>query len=353
MAEQFDGIETKLLKLATNSEDAYTISKAVQAVHAVRALRKDKSRRAWPSLITALTPVLAILITAITLGIQTSQTNRKVVFEQDQAEESEWRDVLKNISLRDSDSVEMGLFTLQGFFDSKSKHAAEARSVAVALLPLTSNEDGFDIIFARLHRATSDSNRGDLYGIGRKVAENERESLKKAFAQLSDVPPGCVTSYPDSFLSREKCFPEDSNLDSTTLKSIWLYSWEIGSVSDGLVKLWNRPDGTAKLKGENLSGVILDGADLSGIDFSGAHLEAAIINDSTLSGVHFDNAFLNNATFRSVKKFEDASWDQANWWDAASLSCDLAQHLDSKYPPSDKDSKTLATRLFTASCPSK
>jgi hypothetical protein len=243
----------------------------------------------------------------------------------------------------------MGLFALQGFIDSNSDHAAEARAMAVVLLPLASSEDGFDIAFTELVRKTSDSNQEDLLAIGRNVSSRERDLMVKAVAQHSDLRTSCRKAYPDLFFSREECFTDNVDLDSTTVDRIWLYSWEIGSVSDGLVKLWKRTDSVAKPRGQNLSGIIFDSAKFDGLDFSGADLGSTIINDSKVTHTQFDNTVLTNSTFRSIHDFADTTWNGAKWWDAASLPCDLADYLDSKYLPSEENARARAMKL-KASC---
>src|SRR5882724_723417 len=151
MSEPFDAIQKRLLEAVAKSEDPSTILRAVRAVRAVRELSQNKREQSWPKLISALTPLLAFVVTAVTLIVQTGQVNskaeleqnesiRKAMFEREQADYSEWREVIKNVSLSDPSSVQMGLFTLQGFLDPQSIHASDARSIAVTLLPLTSNE---------------------------------------------------------------------------------------------------------------------------------------------------------------------------------------------------------------------
>jgi hypothetical protein len=337
-------IKKKLLGFATKSDDLDTIVKAVQATAALKTIGDF-----WPSLLTNLVPVLAVLLPGLALIENIHETNQKAAFERRQAEDSEWRDVLKNISLENPNSVQMGLFGLQGFIDSQSDHAGGARAMAVVLLPLASSEDGFDITFAELVRKTSDSNQEDLFAIGRRVSTLERDLMVKAVAQRSDLRTSCKKAYPDLFFAREDCFTDNVDLDSPMVDRIWLYSWEIDSVSNGLLKLWKRPDSTARPKNQILSGLIFQDAKFEGLDFSGAHLESTIINASEVPHVHFNNTFLTNSTFRSIHDFADTTWDGADWWNAASLPCDLADYLNSKYLPSEGGARARAMKL-KASC---
>ncbi len=349
MKDQYQAIEEKLVKLALDSDDAETIAEIIQAVHTTRELREKKKERSWSAVIIALTPVFSVLIAAVTLLISTLQANRNVSIEQSQAEESEWRDVIKNVSLGNRDSVQTGLFSLQGFFESRSRHADRARSIAVALLPFASSGDGFDIVLGSLLRQPTDSTQVDVLGVGRMVAAHERDLLNRAVKDHTKLPADCVYQYPGVFFKRGDCFEDNSTLNDKVLNDIWLYSWEIGSVSDDLVKLWKRPGGPFGPKGQNLSGVIFDGADLSDLDFSDANLEGAILHRSDLSGTHFNGGtVLSHATFHSIENFEASVWDQAKWWTAASMPCKLAEYLNGKYPAPDQASDAKAKELITS-----
>jgi hypothetical protein len=196
MPAKLDALEHKLLASVNDGERPERVLEAVQAVRALRELRQEqkKLKQSWSAASVALTPVFAMLITAATLLIQTHENNRNAEFQQDQAESAAWRDTLSNVYLDDPNSVQMCLFSLQGFLDSRSRYASEARSIAVALLPLTANENGFDFIFSKLERQTTKSNQQDLFAIARKVRYQE-EDLMAAVAKGSAGKPRVYKFY--------------------------------------------------------------------------------------------------------------------------------------------------------------
>jgi hypothetical protein len=87
----------------------------LDAKNASLELRFQKTRF-WA---TTLTPVLAVVITAVTLvvtvAVQTWQFRRTTDSQRDASEDSQWRDALGKVSFADSNSALAASFAMQGF----------------------------------------------------------------------------------------------------------------------------------------------------------------------------------------------------------------------------------------------
>jgi len=356
-------IEKTLLDSAAKNRDPEQLLKVLQALNTIREIDKVKKEQSWPGIVLSLTPVISVLIAALTVIISFHQEKEKAKIEwqkeQDERTEairkakaddySAWRDVIKNVKLDDPSSVQMGLFTLQGFLDAKSDHAAEARSIAITLLPLTANEDGFDVIFSRLRSQTSKANQSDLIAIDKKVSSLENDAMVDAI-NGNPARPHCAKKLPKLFFQSEECFEEKRDFDKFTLNRIWLYSWELDTVSSGLASLWKQV-GTDSRPADvpDQKGIILENQDFSGLDFSGVDLSGSTIHYCDLRGAKFDHAKLTGATFHTLRGFSGSTWNDANWQDAAILPCNLLEDLSSRYPQAGADD----LKRLKASCTGK
>ena len=78
------------------------------------------------------------------------------------------------------------------------------------------------------------------------------------------------------------------------------------------------------VKGDSLSGAMLNGQDLPGADFSGKSMTDAELRRANLRGANFDKAWLEHATFEGADlqgaSFRNAYLERANFSD-----CDLRQ----------------------------
>ena len=340
---KFDQLEEKALGLAGGSPDPDSLLKASQALSTIRQLRGYKPTPVWPTVLTSITALLAVLLTAMTLNNQTKES----VERREAAEDSQWTEAMKQISLKDA-SVQTGIFGIQGFFDSR-RHGIQAREVASALLPLTDNKDTFEIVLKGLVQHTDANNQRDLIGIAKTVAYNAWDVFNGL--KTSNVPSGCPVDDLVSFLnSIDRCYQFKDGEELSIAKRSWLYSWEIDSMSDALGKLWQKGSPGVSPSNLNLSAIILENTgNLKGLNFSNSHLEGAVIHLCDLSGANFDRAQFQGAIFHQVQKFEGSTWKEANWWDAHSISCSLSKHLAKNYRPSSLEQQARAD-LLVARC---
>jgi hypothetical protein len=337
--DNFDQLEEKALGLAGSSPDPDSLLKASQALSTIRQLRGYRPTPVWPTVLTSITALLAVLLTAMTLNNQTKES----VERRDAAEDAQWTEAMKQISLKDA-SVQTGIFGIQGFLDSR-RHGVQAREVASALLPLTDNKDTFEIVLKGLIQRTNANNQRDLIGIAKTIAYNEWDIFNGL--KTSNVPPGCPDDDIVSFLNYiDRCYQFKEGEELPIAKRAWLYSWEIDSMSDALGKLWQKRLPGVSPSNLNLSAIILENTDnLKGVHFDDTQLEGAVIHLCDLSGAHFDRAKFRGAIFHQLQKFEDSTWKDANWWDARSISCSLSKYLAKNYRPSLPDQQARADLL--------
>jgi hypothetical protein len=341
----FDEFENKLLEVANKSSDPDALLKATQALFTLRQLRDYKRTPVWPSVLTPIAALLAVFMTALTLSNQTQESRDRT----QAAEDAQWTEVMKQISLKDA-SIQMGIFGIQGFFDSP-RHGGQAREVASAMLPIADSKDTFEIVLKGLFRHTNDANQRDLIGIAKTISYNERDLFNGL--KTSQVPPECPADDLIFFMnSADRCYPYKNGEENPLAKRAWLYSWEIDSMSDTLGKLWQRGAPAISPSKLDLSALVLENTDnLKNLNFSNSQLTGAVIHLSDLSGTKFDHAQLSGAIFHQILKFKGSTWTDANWWDADSISCGLSQHLAKNYWPDTADRRMSAHRLV-ANCTS-
>lgn len=269
---KFDQLEEKALELARNNPDPDALLKAAQALSTIRQLRDYRPTPLWPIFLTPLTALLAVGMTALTLVNQTQESRERTKA----AEDAQWTEVMKQISLKDS-SIQMGIFGVQGFFDSE-RHGVQAREVASALLPLTDNKDTFEIVLKGLVRHTDAHNQRDLIGIAKTVAYDEWDAFKGL--KSSNVQAGCPVDDIIAFMNYvDRCYQFKDGEETPSAKRAWLYSWEIDSMSDALGKLWQRGSPSVSPSNLNLSGIILENSEnLKNLNFSNSQLVGAVIH---------------------------------------------------------------------------
>ena len=95
---KFDQLEQTALELANKSPDPDSFLKASQALFTIRQLRGYKPTPVWPTVLTSITAFLAVSLTVWTLSNQAKESEER----REAAEDSQWIEVMKQISLRDS-----------------------------------------------------------------------------------------------------------------------------------------------------------------------------------------------------------------------------------------------------------
>jgi hypothetical protein len=220
--------------------------------------------------LAALTPLLSILIAALTLFstslIQIYQSRSSSA----EKEDSDWRAALEKIEDR---SAAIGTFEMQSFFEGE-RHKVQARSLSAALMPNITDKYEFDAAFFALLVRTNQDNQADVVGIARTLSI-ELHGLYDAAVVLK----GCKGS-PDCTFVEFVRHPEkfyDNASQSDALRNTLSDLWRLDSVGSGLRSMWvSKGDGAGVRPGDlDLGGIVFLNNDFSNIDFSKASMEEA------------------------------------------------------------------------------
>lgn len=222
--------------------------------------------------LAALTPLLSILIAALTLFstslIQIYQSRSSSA----QKEDSDWRQALEKISL-DENSAAIGTFEMQSFFEGE-RHKVQARSISAALMPNITDKYEFDAAFFVLLGQTNQNNQTDVVGIARTLSIQLRGLYDTAV-----ILKGCKGS-PDCTFVEFVHHPEkfyDNATQSDALQRTLSDLWKLESVGSGLHSIWvSKGNGASVHPGDlDLGGIVFLNNDFSNIDFSKASMEEA------------------------------------------------------------------------------
>lgn len=327
-------------ELAEALETAKTIAETrklmeeTEKVHldATEVSREYKFGRAqhWASM---LTPLLAVAMTAYTLYNQTQQFRETAKLQTDGNEESEWRDAVKNLSMKDPRTTLLGAFSMHGFFNSPS-HANQARTIAATLLPHVDISDGFDNIFFDILDTANTSNQVHVVAIGKTLFNLQMDLFRVNV--LANRP-----SQVDFQTLREMLGDDDPpdfiSKDSTSRLEAGARAWMLDSVSDGLSSLWVNNKVTAP-RGLDLGGVVFEDGQFDDLDFSNTNLQGGAFFNADFKRANFagatftrklvSNVTLDRADLSGVKNFEESKWENANWWKAKCISRELLEYLE-------------------------
>jgi hypothetical protein len=347
--DELSAIEKKALEQAAASDDLEVRRKAMEIANAVSEKRKVMTETAKLLLDTkeasreskfgrtrywagTLTPLLAVFLTGATLLMQTWQYQSSAKLQVDANEDSQWRDAIKNVSMRDTGTTLISAFAMRTFFDS-SHYSLQARTVAATLLPHVDNPDGFDNVFFDMLDDNSKPNQAHIVAIAKTIFNSQldlyhvnvlaSQPVKLEFATLKEI---LGEDDPPTFIQQ----------DPASRKQAVASAWMLDSVSDGLHDLWVSKNGTPQ--GMDLGGVVLEFGQFDGLDFSRTNLRGGALYHSDFKGVNFtgasftrkliSNVTLDGADLKGVTDFEESRWEYTNWWKAKCLSPELLAYLE-------------------------
>lgn len=284
----------------------------------------------WASMVT---PLLAVAMTMLTLYNQSQQFKETAKLQTDANEESQWRDAIKNLSMKDARTTLLSAFSMHAFFDSPP-HANQARTIAATLLPHVDISDGFDNIFFDILDMTNTSNQVHVVAIG-KTLFNLQLDLFHVNA-LANRP-----AQVDFQTLREMLGDDDPpdfiRKDSDSRREAGARAWMLDSVSDGLSGLWMNNKSTAP-RGLDLGGVVFEDGQFNGLDFSNTNLQGGALYNADFKRANFAGATftrklvskvtLDGADLSGVKDFAESHWEDSNWWKAKCISKDLLEYLE-------------------------
>ena len=375
-----DSLIRKALQIAESSDDADEMLKAFRLYQAVdrqkqKEAAKTRSRGAVQAarIIAPYTAIIALLVSVGTLAFQFWQVRTTEEDKETNAERTQWREALRNLSTKDDSAVFSGALGMQTFFESP-QYAAQSRSSAVALLPLLGDGSEFDTVWEGMLEQTDERNQMDLVSVGRSVAAEEYELFRQItrtkfpldragqrdfidFVVDPDRPERDWVNPTNASSSAPPMDTSSKSSDSSTvspnefardrehnpMKRAKASSWKIDSISAGFRYVWlNRG---IRSKSLDLTGVILVNHSLDGVDFSLATPTGVLIHHASLANARFENTRVGGAKFSQITAFRGSKWDGTHWWDAECMSRNLAEYLLSQYPPKDPMAMTKAMSL--------
>ena len=369
--DELDEIEKKALEEAKSAADlkdrvqALEIAKAITEkrkmmketekidLDAKQASREYKFARTkhWAS---TLTPLLAVVLTMATLLVQSKQFSDSSKQQSDQFaanaklqiaanEESQWRDGIKNLSMKDASTTLVSAFGMHSFFDSPN-YSTQARNIAATLLPQLDNPDGFDNIFFDLTDTANTANQGHVIAIAKTLFNSQMD--------LYGINVHANTPALPNFQTLKEMLGDDDppkfiQADAASRRLAGARAWMLDSASDGLNDIWVSK--SASPLGTDLNGVVLENGQFEGLDFSNAILQGGALYNADFKKAKFTgavfsrklvaNVFLDGADLSGIEEFADSKWQNSNWWKANCISKELLAYLemnDSSASPENK-----------------
>jgi hypothetical protein len=376
-------IEQNARSLANAATDAQSVLNAVEAVRTIRDLQSKQNQskalgrvERWAAVLAPSASAIAIFVSVGALAFQMYQFRKNAEAEQAAAETSQWRDAVKNLSLRNDSSVLSSAVQMQSFFGSP-RYSTPSRAVASVVLPCVTSGGAFDAVSDEMRMKSNRLNEKDMVVLAQAVTSEDwdlydsvPESMRKeSFAEFLEDPSDMIADV-EEFAAEDTRYTQnkpDSEADTIAAnecererwynprKRALTDSYNADTISNELAKLWHdREDldpGPTQL---DLVGIVLENADLSGVNFSGVSLYKTTFNNSDLTGADFSNTKrsntkLDHAVFSKLIGYAGSKWLGANWWDADGMDCELAKYLQTGFPAPPQSSGT-ADALSIKAC---
>jgi hypothetical protein len=356
--DDYSAIEAFVLD---NIKQSQTLDERVKSVEMLKNIADARnSSQAWKQqriqfFVTAVSPVLALIVTVVTIGFQYRQFQKTLAQQTKQSEDTakiqrqagddeQWRAAIQSVSLKEP---VLGAIVMQGFFDSK-QYGAPARTIAGALLASVPNVNVFDEVFITMRDNTTNNNSGDLLAVAQSLGFTQR-AMSHIQGAASKQNTALLQTEVDDISTDPKVLARDSEQQTRVV------AWELDSVSAGLQDIWTRSINRVPASNQLLSGAVLENYPFDGIDFTKTYFNLGIFchasfkkaifkqaklrqvylcNDADVTGANFDGASLTGANLSEVLpgNFENSTWQDANWWEAQCISKELLKYLKDKFP---------------------
>jgi Pentapeptide repeats (8 copies) len=289
---------------------------------------------------TTIIPFLALIVTAATIVVQNRQFHKTLAHEADEfkegqtlqrdaGEDAQWRDALKLVSFRNTQSAQLGALAMQGFFESK-RYETQARQVARTLLIDISNVAVFDEILWNMRERTNAKNFTDLSVVAQMLGYAQRKTYHIVGAASKSNTPFLIAVV-------DEIDPDPHDIEHNRDQQIKVAAWEIDTASEFMRGLWKNSDKNLSPAGLTLTATILENGDFDGLSFSGTDLSFGILSNATFRNAHFVKADLKQlyvrrgrlegADFNGVTSFEGSRWEDSNWWEAKCIPHDMLNYL--------------------------
>jgi hypothetical protein len=344
--DQYDLLEAAALDQAqrapTLDERAKNIEILKNIAEARSSAQTSKNQQRTLFLITAATPLLALIVTAITIIVQYRQFQKTLGQQAVANEDAQWREALKSVSFADQPSSQIGAIAMQGFFASP-RFRSQARTIAGALLTNVPNVNAFDEVLSRMRDNTVDRNFTDLSVVGQMLGYAQRMRYHISGAASKENTPFLIEDV-------DEIDPNPTNLDRDRDQQVKVAAWELDTASQCLRQVWKRKgtlqsaetDRPVSPSRKVLTGIVLENAksveqNFDGLNFSGANFDFGILYNASFRGANFSEAKLKNVYFRGVvltdadfsgvTVYEGSRWEESNWWDAKCVPQPMLDYL--------------------------
>ena len=294
----------------------------------------------WRDLSSSAVPILALVVTGLTVILQTRQFHQTLtqqvqqfgITEKQQAdahEDTEWREALKTVSFADRRSSLVGAFAMQGFFNSP-RYGYQAREIAGGLLANTANVSSFDEILTNMRDKTDRSNVTDMTALAQMLGFAQRAKYKTRDASSDATAPFLIEDV-------DEIDPNPQDFEHNPDQQRKVAAWEIDTVSQFLRQLWRDPNKNLSPKGLVLTGIVLENGNFDDLDFSKSNLNFGILYNATFRNARFDHAYLKDifvrhvnlegADFSGVNVVAGGRWEDTNWWSAKCVPQEMLDYL--------------------------
>jgi uncharacterized protein YjbI with pentapeptide repeats len=317
----------------TEAQESPTLEIRAKNVETLKNLNEARFQR-WQAFATVV-PLLALVVTALTLTYQTRQQQKQAEKEaetqRNASEDSQWREAMKLVSFRDPFSSQVGALAMQSFFSS-SRYGTHARAIAGALLTNVSSVSTFDEVISQMKAHTNVANYGDLIGVAQMLGFSQRARFHIKHTASSQNTPYLTDDVGD-------IDPNPRDLEHNDLQKTKVAAWELDTVSNKLRQLWIGYNGQVPLSphGWDLAGVVVEDGIYDNLDFARANFNYGILYNASFKDVSFKEASfrntyvrdvkLNGADFAGVTQFSGSRWEDTGWQDAKCIPPQMLEYL--------------------------
>jgi hypothetical protein len=347
-------LESRALELTKKAQTPDELAKSTESLKNIKEARNFARNTNFQhnlSVLSAVTPLLALFATIYSYHSQASQFQQTLSEQRRGSVDAQWRDALKLVSFTDPHSSGVGALAMLSFFGTD--HGPEAVTIASSLLPNVSNVGIFDKVLAAIRDKTAeDNNFANISSVARALGMAQRAKYHIAGAASKENTPFLMETV-DAFYLDPKSIEDDPR------QQLNVSAWDLDTTSQFLKDLW-KTHGKPSADHKPLTGIVLENAhtdydNFDGLDFSYSDLSFAILTNANfkrakfvganLSGAYVQKVDLTDADFRSVTSFEGSRWEQSNWWDAKCVPSKMMDYLvHVSPPPPDALNKVSALR---------
>lgn len=296
----------------------------------LRRAGRSESVRFWVPVVASLVSSAALVGTLI---FQISQFKQNVRLQTEATEDTQYREMLKEIENPQIIHGAVGIPLLITFLESP-RYSGQARQVAINVLQGVSIYDSFRSLFDPIARKTDWSNYRDVVRLDALLYEewsswdNDLQRMKKneEAMQTNSRPPvpqkggGPPPPAPPTL-------PGGPGRPPLSLS-------QVSDITDqkGRAITYCEDFLLSFLKKDRPHGLVLDLSGALPVYLGGKNLNGFNLKGATLTGAIFDDSKVDGADLSGVSQYDDSSWSGVAWWRAAAISPPLTDYLKKTFP---------------------